>query len=683
LKISSSRIALVAAALCAPLMALMSHAQAPVKVVEYYNTTVAGYFLTGRASEQALLDAQLGFKRTGMSFDAVASTGAAAPLDSICRYAAAIDPAKFVSHFYGVTADCNLIESAKPANFFAEGFDFAVQKPNAGVCPASAPIAVYRSLRGISPVDVPVHRYTVSRASYDTMTRRGWSAEGPVFCVTAATDETPRPTFANSATLKNKCQSPRTGINPISGQPYPDTAGTIELEKSFLRSFTDETYLWYREVNPADAATFAAPTDYFGALKTLAKSNSLKPNGAVRDKDEFHFFEDTASAESGDSGVELSYGIEWSVVSNSPPRNWIAALVSPGSPAELAGVKRGDRLITIDGVDFVSGNNLSRINTALFPRQAGRVVPFVFRPADGTPNLNVSLTALELPIKSVPSTAVINTPTGKVGYLPFTTFNTFTAEDDLVSAFAGLRDAQVNDLVVDLRYNGGGFIYISAQLSYMVAGAARTNNKTFSVLKANDKTDSEAFPFLDVTVGNGKLAPNQPLPSLNLGRVYVLTSPGTCSASESFINGLRGIDVEVILIGDTTCGKPYGFSREDNCGTSYYSIQFTSLNNKAQGDYITGFGATCSAGDDLSKPLGSPDEKQLAAALAYRSTRRCNTANAAMQKTQSKLANESDVLAIIDPRQRKKSLMLTAPAGTVARGSERIQAMRPTELTSQ
>ena len=66
--------------------------------------------------------------------------------------------------------------------------------------------------------------------------------------------------------------------------------------------------------------------------------------------------------------------------------------------------------------------------------------------------------------------------------------------------------------------------------------------------------------------------PNTPLPNLGLNRVYVLASAGTCSASESVINGLRGIDVEVIVLGSSTCGKPYGFTAKDNCGLSYFPV---------------------------------------------------------------------------------------------------------------
>src|SRR5690606_24199868 len=101
------------------------------------------------------------------------------------------------------------------------------------------------------------------------------------------------------------------------------------------------------------------------------------------------------------------------------------------------------------------------------------------------------------------------------------------------------------------------------------------------------------------------------------------------SASESLINGLRGVGIQVVQIGGDTCGKPYGFYPADNCGTTYFSIQFRGVNDLDFGDYLEGFSATrtsgdpmanlpgCPAADDLTHLLGDPAEQQLATALTY------------------------------------------------------------------
>jgi hypothetical protein len=144
-------------------------------------------------------------------------------------------------------------------------------------------------------------------------------------------------------------------------------------------------------------------------------------------------------------------------------------------------------------------------------------------------------------------------------------------------------------------------------------------------------------PFYATTLGppfNGGAA-GQALPSLNLPRVYVITGPGTCSASEAIMNGLRGINVEVIQIGSTTCGKPYGFYPTDNCGTTYFTIQFRGVNAVNFGDYTDGFSPAntqgsvgtpvtgCSVADDYSSALGDPAERRLEAALNHQSGQGC------------------------------------------------------------
>jgi len=90
------------------------------------------------------------------------------------------------------------------------------------------------------------------------------------------------------------------------------------------------------------------------------------------------------------------------------------------------------------------------------------------------------------------------------------------------------------------------------------------------------------MPFTNQFVGfadNPATVPGSALPTLNLSRVFVLTTSSTCSASEAIINGLRGADIEVIQIGSGTCGKPYGFYPTDNCATTYFTIQFSGINN--------------------------------------------------------------------------------------------------------
>ncbi|HEX9173164.1 MAG TPA: S41 family peptidase [Telluria sp.] len=429
-------------------------------------------------------------------------------------------------------------------------------------------------------------------------------------------------------TYWNKCATPRTGVD-ASGKPFPDQQGTLLDELRFLRGWIDEDYLWYKEVPTTyRMADFTKPIDYFNVLKTTALTASGKP------KDQFHFTYPTAEWEAlTNSGIELGYGITWSSGSSTAPRNWLIATVEPGSPAAVAGLRRGDALRTLDGVDFVNASDaasIDRINAALFPERVGEAHRITVQ--RGGAIVDVSMNAAEVSASAVKNTKVIDTATGKVGYLTFESHNA-VSEKQLIDSFTQFRNAGVSDLVLDVRYNGGGLLYIASELAYMIAGPTATAGKTFERAQYNDKTAPGApIPFRSTAYGFAAPVPapsGQALPYLNLKRVTVLTTPGTCSASEAVINGLRGIDIEVNIIGGQTCGKPYAFTPVQNCGTTYFAVEFQGVNNKGFGDYADGMAPTCAVADDLTREVGDVSEGLLAAALRYRDTGTCSASSMA------------------------------------------------------
>lgn len=162
-----------------------------VTVVEYYNKPLDAYFITGRAGEQQQLDAQPDFQRTGMSFQAVAATGAPANATRVCRfYISSVSPFTS-SHFYGREGtDCEYIRAQSLPGFTWEDYDFALEQPVSGVCPATA-VTIYRSYRPSANGKTANHRYSASAASYVAATNAGYSGEQAAFCAVAATDITP------------------------------------------------------------------------------------------------------------------------------------------------------------------------------------------------------------------------------------------------------------------------------------------------------------------------------------------------------------------------------------------------------------------------------------------------------------------------------------------------------------
>ncbi|GAA5175475.1 S41 family peptidase [Niveibacterium umoris] len=446
--------------------------------------------------------------------------------------------------------------------------------------------------------------------------------------------------FPASSTLAAQCIAPRSGSSPVTGIPYADRAGSAATEKAWLRSWTNELYLWYREVPDPDPTTFSTVLSYFDVLKTTAKTASGKS------KDQFHFTYATDKWEAmSQAGVSAGYGAEWAVVSRTPPREIHVGYVQAGTPAERAGLLRGTQILTVDGLDVANSSNVDGLNQGLGPDDPGATHTFTVRDPGASTTRDITMTSEAITMQPVMNTHWMLTPTGTLGYLQFND-HIAPAEAALVSAIEQLRTVGVSDLVLDIRYNGGGYLAIASQLAYMIAGPARTTGATFERQVFNDKYPSTnpvtgraltPTPFYNTTLGFS-LTQGQALPTLGLNRVYVLTGAGTCSASEAIINGLRGVGVEVIQIGNTTCGKPYGFYAQDNCGTTYFSIQFRGVNAAGYGDYADGFVPAssgdaglpgCVVADDFSHALGDPAEGRFAAALGYRATGTCPVQTAA------------------------------------------------------
>ena len=159
-----------------------------VTVVEFYNKTLDAYFITGRLTEQQTLDAQLDFRRTGMTFDAVAAASATVGTKRICRFYISLTTPPTSTHFYGREGtDCESIQAQQPSGFTYEGFDFAVAEPTGGVCPTGTK-TVYRGFRAASAGKTPNHRYTTSPETYNAAQSAGYLAEKAVFCASQATD---------------------------------------------------------------------------------------------------------------------------------------------------------------------------------------------------------------------------------------------------------------------------------------------------------------------------------------------------------------------------------------------------------------------------------------------------------------------------------------------------------------
>ena len=473
--------------------------------------------------------------------------------------------------------------------------------------------------------------------------------------------------FAAPSTFKDQCQAPRAGSS--------DVQGSVTTENAWLRTWSNRTYLWYNEITDLDPASYSDREAYFEIQKTSARTASGAP------KDQFHFTIPTDEyQQSVSAGASVGYGAYMKLLQASVPREVRVAYVQPGSPADTAGIVRGMEVRAIDGA-AVNNGNAAVLNAGLFPSAAGETHTFSVRAPGAAADTDISLTAEVVTEDPVLKTEVITT-TGEtpkiVGYALFNTFGTASAEKALFDAFTEFKDQKLDELVLDLRYNGGGFLDIASQLGFMIAGRANTNGRTFETIRFNDQ-----FPATNPVIGGPltptqfadqgvdfSVAPGTPLPSLELDRVYILSSGDTCSASEALINGLTGVDFEVVLIGGTTCGKPYGFYATDNCGLTYFTIQFVGVNEKNFGDYTDGFtpgaasaGATingCAVADDFSDTLGNDNEAMLSAALTHIETGSCPAVQKSafgLNAKSAEIARDPATSLYNSPRVRNRRLL--------------------------
>ena len=205
--------------------------------------------------------------------------------------------------------------------------------------------------------------------------------------------------------------------------------------------------MWYNEITDINPDNNDDRLEYFERLRTTATTT----NGTQ--KDQFHFTIPTDEYEERvATGASAGYGADFVILAGSPPRDVRVSLVQPNSPASTDNsLLRGTEILEVDGEDVVNGNDTNALNAGLFPSQPGETHTFLVKDAGSEATRSVSLTSAVVAEQPVNTTAVIDTPTGKVGYIAFTTFGTSTAEEQIADAFTEMSNANISDLVLDLK----------------------------------------------------------------------------------------------------------------------------------------------------------------------------------------------------------------------------------------
>jgi hypothetical protein len=236
--------------------------------------------------------------------------------------------------------------------------------------------------------------------------------------------------FSPAAGFAGRCVNPRSGLDSSTGLPYIDIQGTALDQNNWLRSWSNDFYLWYNEIVDRDPGLYATP-QYFDLLKTTATTPSGNP------KDRFHFTYSTAEWQALiQSGEQVGYGAAWSVVESLPPRRIVVAYTEPGSPAVRPGavLERGEIVVQIDTVDAVNGGTQAEVDAliaALYPDSLGETHVFTLRHPHSGALRTVNLQAEVVTTAPVQNVRTIFTNAGWVGYVLFND-HLFSAEQPLI-----------------------------------------------------------------------------------------------------------------------------------------------------------------------------------------------------------------------------------------------------------
>ncbi len=389
------------------------------------------------------------------------------------------------------------------------------------------------------------------------------------------------------------------------GGPQVGTpACTDDAQKQLVLDAMRDVYFWYTAL-PAnvDLSQFATPEDL---LAFLISFSPIDPS-TNQPIDRFSFI-NSAEADSQFFGEGKFEGFGFSSRFEAADDLRFTRVFS-GSPAAQAGFARGQRILELGGrtIAEIEANEGVGVVFGQTPLE------FRIRRLDGTEFTRTVLHDI-VTIDPLPQWRVIPMDgTPGVGYVEFATFIS-TADPVFDTIFDDFIAAGVSDVIIDMRYNGGGLVS-TAELLGDYFGGLIADNLVFSKTLFNDKnTDSNRTEFFQRLVN-----------SINLSRLVVIATSGTASASELVINSMEPY-AEVTIVGDTTFGKPVGQVGILFCDKILRATAFETVNALDQGDYFNGLPVDCPAADDLTEIVGVATDPSLVSALAYLETGACPAA---------------------------------------------------------
>ena len=410
------------------------------------------------------------------------------------------------------------------------------------------------------------------------------------------------------------------------GVDVPQTgtdACSINAQKQFV---LDNLYVWYlwNDLLPANIniANYATPEDLIFEV-----TRDFGPQDADGNPlDRFSFINSIeADSQFFGEGKFEGFGFSFKILDLAGIDVRLSRVFS-GSPADIGGLARGQQFVSLNGTsiaDIQANESLS----AFFA--ANTTIEFEMRELDGSV-IRPLITKDIVTIDPVPRTRIIpNASGGNVGYMELATFIS-TADPVFSTVFSDFIAAGVDDVIIDLRYNGGGLVS-TAELLGDYLGSFAFAGQTFSHTLFNADRASE---------NDTELFETPPGTAINLSRLVFIATPGTASASELVINSMEPY-VNPYIVGDRTFGKPVGQIGLDFCDKRMRPTSFETVNADLAGDYFDGLPVDCVALDDLNIEVGLDEDPNIIAAMTYLNTGACPVA--ALPSGQFKVSSERAV----------------------------------------
>ena len=440
-------------------------------------------------------------------------------------------------------------------------------------------------------------------------------------------------------------------------------ATRLELSKDSLFLYAKQVYLWndalpsYDVFNPRKYSTLEA--ELFAISQLKINPSTGRPYEYIADEDgqimepKFSYIEDLVASgkiafvnqkmavDLNGEGNDFGFGGLSAIGTASNFKIYIR-YASPGSPLATKGVGRGDYIDEINGRKVGTNFNaeVDFINSTLFSTTATSIA-IAGKKKNGE-TYSISLEKTKYDSNPVLKDTIFTAGSTKVGYLAYARFSsTENSESVLNAVFAKFAAQNLENLIIDLRYNGGGFVTTARQLANLIAPLSLNGTVMFSesfnrtmetgqatLLKKQAVRDQSGKAVYE----NGRLVtygdysyPKRDFNFSKIGglnnvkKVVFIIGEGTASSSELVINSLKP-HIDVKLVGETSFGKPVGFFpiRIDKYDV-YYSM-FTTTNSLGQGDYFAGFTPNSFKADDITRDFGDPAEIRTAAALSYLTT---------------------------------------------------------------